>query len=140
MNKLKTPDGYLISADKDLLQPEIICALLKQSYWADKRTRQTILKSLENSICFGVYKEGSQVGLARIVTDYATVWYLCDVIIDPAHRGHGLGKSLVAAIVADERFSDVPGMLLTKDAHGLYRQYGFREQEGRLMRRFPAEG
>ncbi len=115
----------IISDDKSLLQIERICALLAKSYWAGERKRETIEHSIENSLCFGVYRAGEQIGFARCVTDFATVYWLADVIIDERFRGQGFGKALVSAIDSDERLSGINGMLATRDAHALYARHGF---------------
>ena len=111
--------------------------LLKMTYWADKRSAETIEKSMRNSACFGIRSEEDRklIGFARVVSDYATTWYLCDVIIDPEYREQGLGKALVSHIT--EKFSGMRGLLLTRDAHGLYAQYGFASADGRAMTRNP---
>ena len=111
--------------------------LLKMTYWADKRSAETIEKSMRNSACFGIRREEDQklIGFARVISDYATTWYLCDVIIDPEYRNLGLGKALVSHAVSE--FSGLRGLLLTRDAHGLYAQYGFASAGGRAMTRNP---
>ena len=111
--------------------------LLKMTYWADKRPTETIEKSMRNSACFGIRIEEDQklIGFARVISDYATTWYLCDVIIDPEYREQGLGKALVSHITT--QFSGQCGLLLTRDAHGLYAQYGFASAGGRAMSRNP---
>ena len=111
--------------------------LLKMTYWADKRPAETIEKSMRNSACFGIRREEDQklIGFARVISDYATTWYLCDVIIDPEYREQGLGKALVAYITS--KFSGLRGLLLTRDAHGLYAQYGFASAGDRAMTRNP---
>ena len=111
--------------------------LLKMTYWADKRSTETIEKSMRNSACFGIRSEEDQklIGFARVISDYATTWYLCDVIIDPEYREQGLGKALVSHITA--KFSGLRGLLLTRDAHGLYAHYGFASAGDRAMTRSP---
>ena len=86
-------DEFLISDDKTLIQPEIVFELFSKSYWAGERSLETIKKSIENSLCFGVYHVGKQVGFARCVTDYATIYWLADVIIDERFRGQGLRQN-----------------------------------------------
>ena len=120
----------VISDDKTLLQIDRIFEMLSGSYWAKKRTKDTIQRSIEHSLCFGIYYDNVQIGFARCVTDYATVYYLCDVIVDENYRGQGLGKALVQYITAHERLAGVMGVLGTRDAHGLYEQYGFMRDEG----------
>ena len=109
--------------------------LLKMTYWADKRSTETIEKSMRNSACFGIRSGEDQklTGFARVISDYATTWYLCDVIIDPEYREQGLGKALVSHITT--QFSGQRGLLLTRDAHGLYAHYGFASAGDRAMTR-----
>lgn len=115
-------------------------ALLAQSFWAKERPLETIEKSVEHSLCFAVFDMDTDkvVAFARVVTDWATVYYLCDVIVDEAHRGNGLGSMLVDWIVnKEERLRGQIGMLLTSHAQGLYARYGFTEYGGSCMRRLP---
>lgn len=128
-------EQYQISGDKQLLQLERIHALLKQTYWASKRDIGTIKKSLEHSICYGVYLNGLQIGFARVITDFATAYYLCDVIIDKAHRGIGLGKKLIDTVIHDEQLAGLSGMLITTNAHGLYEKFGFVKDAEKFMAR-----
>ena len=111
--------------------------LLKMTYWADRRPTETIEKSMRNSACFGIRSGEDQklIGFARVISDYATTWYLCDVIIDPEYREQGLGKALVSHITT--QFSGQRGLLLTRDAHGLYAHYGFASAGDRAMTRSP---
>ena len=113
--------------------------LLKETYWANHRSAETIEKSMRNSACFGIWSDDEQklIGFARVISDYATTWYLCDVIIDPAYQHQGLGKELVSYIASSPEFAGLRGLLLTRDAHGLYSRYGFESAEGRAMVRAP---
>ena len=124
-----------ISDDKALLQIDRICALLKTSYWAGERSRETIERSIEHSLCFGVYQNGEQVGFARCVTDYATMFWLADVILDERVRGQGLGKALVDFIISHERLQGLVGTLATRDAQGLYQRFGFDPVDARYYRK-----
>ena len=121
------PAGYEVSCDPARLDLAVVHGFLVQSYWAKAIPRELVERSVRNSLCFGVYQEEKQVGFARIVTDKATFAYLCDVFVLPEHRGHGLSKALVAAVVAHP---DLQGLrrwnLVTIDAHGLYEQFGFQ--------------
>jgi GNAT superfamily N-acetyltransferase len=113
-------DGYTISTDASLLDIQIIHGYLSgESYWAAGR-------SMENSLCFGVCEAaGSQAGFARVVTDYATFGWLCDLFILDAHKGRGLGKWLVQTIVAHPDLQALKRLqLATRDAHELYSRYG----------------
>jgi len=103
--------------------------LSTQAYWALGRERATTERALRNSVAFGAYDAGGGglLGIARLVTDGATFGWLCDVFVDPASRGRGVGKALVAAVRAEaERLGLLRLLLITKDAHGLYAGEGFR--------------
>ena len=118
--------AFCISTDSARLDPEAIIAALSQQYWSQGRPRDVITHSLQHSLCFGVYHEQAQIGLARVITDYATFAYLCDVYILDAYRGHGLGKWLIETVTNHPELSGLRRfMLATRDAHGLYAQYGF---------------
>ncbi len=126
---------YVITTDKGRLDLEFIVRSLQTTYWASQRPREVTLAAIEGSLCFGAYDPatGQQVGFARAVTDGATMAWLCDVFVDPAHRGRGLGKQIMAAVVAHPTLARARLYLATKDAHGLYEQYGFQRFE--VMRR-----
>ena len=130
-------DNLLISDDKSLLNHEIIYDFMQRSYWANKRSEEKIYRSIENSICFGVYDDKQQVGFARVVTDFATMYWLCDVYIDEDYRGRGIGRKLIGAITSSPDLKDLFGYLGTKDAHTLYEQYGFTQEQEKLMSRMP---
>ncbi|NOU93255.1 GNAT family N-acetyltransferase [Paenibacillus sp. LMG 31456] len=130
-------DELVISNDKSLLNLETVFEFLSSSYWANKRSKEIIRKSIENSICYGVYKNNRQVGFARIVTDGATMYWLCDVFIEEGHRGNNIGKKLIETIVKSEELKNLMGILGTKDAHGLYKQYDFELDQEKMMRRVP---
>ena len=132
-----TINDYTFSDNKDLLQIDRIHSLLKSTYWANNRELKTIKKSINNSLCFGIYKDNIQVGFARCVTDFATVYWLCDVVIDNDHRGLGLGKALIKFITEHDELKSLLGILGTKDAHGLYEQYGFGRDKEAFMRKRP---
>jgi len=119
--------GFKISTDKGLLEKEMIFKYLNEvSYWAKGVAKETVLTSINNSMCFGVYKDGRQVGFARVVTDKATFAYLCDVFILDGGRGLGLSKWLLQTILTHPDLQGLRRWLLaTADAHGLYNQFGF---------------
>jgi len=118
--------GYLISTDPSRLNLDFIHQYLSQeSYWAAGRSMEIVKKSVHHSLCFGVYSSEEQVGFARIVSDYATFAWLCDVFIDNSRRGQNLGKWLVECVVSHPDLQAVRRILLaTRDAHELYRRYG----------------
>jgi len=119
-------DEFTISTDKTRLNIALIHEYLSQrSYWARGRTLEVVQKSIEQSLCFGLYRGDEQVGFARVVTDGATFAWLCDVFILEIARGRGLGKRLVRAVIEYPELQRLPRFLLaTKDAHELYRRSG----------------
>ena len=119
-------DQFTISNDPSRLDVDEISRFLSRSYWADKRERNTIEKSIRNSLNFGVYDGDRQIGFARVVTDHATFAYLCDVFIHEDYRGRSIGKWMMECIMAHPDLQGLRRWLLaTSDAHGLYSQYGF---------------
>jgi len=127
MASIELPEGYAISCDPALLNLEVIHGFIAQSYWAEGIPKPLVERMMGNSLCWGVYHAGVQIGFARVITDKATFAYLADVFILPEHRGKGLSKALVAVILAHP---DLQGlrrwMLVTMDAQGLYEQFGFK--------------
>ena len=119
----------------DKMSIEAIARLLKMTYWADKRSMETIEKSVSNSSCYGVVSDDQEklIGFARVISDFATSYYLCDVIIDPEYRNRGLGTALVSHIVTSPEYVKLRGFLITRDAHDLYRKFGFEVVDGRFM-------
>ena len=119
-------DGYIISTDASRLDLGTVHDFLRTSYWAAGVPFEIVERSVENSMVFGVYHGAEQVGFARVVTDQATFAYLADVFVLETHRGQGLGKWLMEAILSHP---DLQGlrrwMLASRDAHELYRSHGF---------------
>jgi N-acetylglutamate synthase-like GNAT family acetyltransferase len=120
--------GFIFSDDVNLVDVKAVHNYLStQSYWAKEIPIETVQKSIANSLCFGVYKDGKQAGFARWVTDRATFAYLCDVYIENDFRGLGLSKKLMSLMLFHP---DLQGLrrysLATLDAHGLYAQFGFK--------------
>jgi N-acetylglutamate synthase-like GNAT family acetyltransferase len=119
---------YSISTDPGRLDLNAIHAYLARAYWCEGIPRQTLERAITNSLCFGLFHAKDQVGLARVVTDSATYAYLCDVYVLEAHRGKGLAKWLMECVMAHPALQGLRRFTLaTRDAHGLYRQFGFRE-------------
>lgn len=127
--------NYRIVEGQEKLEAEEVARLLKMTYWAASRSVEKIRKSMDNSDCFGLFVDGVDqlVGFARVITDHATTYYLCDVIIDEEYRGNGLGKALVSYVVSSPEYAQLRGLLLTKTAHDLYRKYGFEVIDNRAM-------
>ena len=118
---------YRIVEGAENMKLEDVVRLLSMTYWAEKRPVETVERSLKNSACYGVCPEGSDTlaAFARVVSDGATVFYLCDVIVDEAFRGRGLGTALVSHILSQPTYAGLRGFLITRDAHDLYRRFGF---------------
>lgn len=124
-----TKGEFLISTDKLKLDLEVIHDFLtNQSYWAQGRDLEVIKRGIENSLNFGIYKGDRQIGFARVVTDYATFAWLADVFVLKEYRGQGLGKWLIDVILSHPCLQGFRRWALaTKDAHELYRNFGFDE-------------
>lgn len=119
-------DDFLISTDPSRLDLNAITDMLKRAYWARGRPRERTERAIQNSLVFGVYDGGKQIGLARVVTDYSIFAYLCDVFIHEDYRTHGLGKWLMETIMNHPDLKDMRRwVLVTDDAHGLYKKFGF---------------
>jgi GNAT superfamily N-acetyltransferase len=116
-----------ISTDPNRLDLDVIHRFLsEQSYWARGRPMDMVVHSITNSLCFGAYLENRQVGFARVVTDRTTFAWLADVFVLDEYRGRGYGKTLMGAVLEHPDLQGLRRWLLaTKDAHGLYAQYGF---------------
>lgn len=140
MNKAyeKRIDDFLFSTNKSRINIELVHDYLStESYWAQNIPLAVVKRSIENSLCFGIYKEGKQIGFARIVSDLATFAYLADVFITEQHRGKGLSKQLMQFIHACPDLQGLRRWLLaTRDAHGLYEQFGWTRFTEELYPRF----
>ncbi len=130
-------DGYLVSTDRHLLDIDALHAFLSQrSYWAAGISRDQLETAIEHSLPFGLYHERKQIGFARVITDFATFAYLADVYVAEAYRGRELSKLLLGAVLAHPKLQRLRRWMLgTRDAHGLYSQFGFvpLEQPQRWM-------
>ncbi|HEX5631131.1 MAG TPA: GNAT family N-acetyltransferase [Acidimicrobiia bacterium] len=131
---------YEITTDTDRIDPAIVHRwLAEESYWARGRSAELVARSMANSICFGAFDGAELVGFARVVTDRATFAWLCDVFVDEAHRGRGVGGALVAAAVDHPELAALKRFVLaTADAHEVYRRHGFEvldHPERWMMRR-----
>ena len=126
---------YRIIDSADKMRLDDVVRLLRMTYWADKRSVEQIEKSMRNSSCYGVFLDGEDklVGFARVISDNATTYYLCDVIIDTDHQHKGLGTALVSYIEQLPQYSGLRGILITRDAHALYRKLGYEVLNDRVM-------
>jgi GNAT superfamily N-acetyltransferase len=126
-----TENGFIFSDDKNRIDAVAVHHYLStQSYWAREIPMEIVLKSIANSICFGIYQDTRQIGFARWITDGATFGYLADVYVEEQFRGRGLSKKLMALMLFHEELQGLRRyMLATQDAHGLYGQFGFTALE-----------
>ena len=136
---------FIISTDPKRLDLDAICDFLTRADWASGRPRERTERAFANSLVFGLYDGEKQIGLARVVSDYAVFAYLCDVFIHEEYRAHGLGKWLIETVM---NHPDLQGLrrwtLATSDAHGLYRQFGWDDLQNpdkwmEILRPFPGE-
>ncbi len=121
-----TKDGFTLSTDPARFDVDVIHDFLTNSYWAKGIPRDVVARSIENSLCFGVYDKAKQVGFARVVSDFATYAYIGDVFILESHRERGLSQWMMEAIMTHPKLQNLRRWtLLTRDAHGLYSKFGF---------------
>lgn len=118
---------FLVSTDRERLSLDVVHGFLTNSYWAKGIPREVVARSIEHALCFGIYDgEGAQVGFARVISDFATMAYIGDVFVLETHRGRGLGKWLMQCITEHPALQNLRRWILTtRDAHGLYSQFGF---------------
>jgi ribosomal protein S18 acetylase RimI-like enzyme len=115
-----------ISTDPARIDVDVVHGYLSTSYWAQGRPRATVQRSIQHSLCFGAYHSGRQVGFGRVITDYAVFGYVADIFVLPEFQGRGIGKAIVRSMMEHPQLQGLQLMLLrTRDAHGLYRQFGF---------------
>ncbi len=135
-----TKDSYRINDNKSELDIFYVESALQQSYWANGRPRDVIEESIRNSLTLGLYMDGRQIGFARAVTDKCTFAWICDIMVHADYRGIGLGKWLMDCLSAHPDVANVSLELLrTRDAHGLYEQYGYAVCDAMVKRKEKAE-
>ena len=127
--------NYRIIDNAEEMDIDEVIRLLKMTYWADKRTKEQIERSMRNSDCYGIYleDEGKLAGFARVISDCATTYYLCDVVTDENWRGCGLGTALVSYIESRKEYEGLRGILITRDAYALYAKFGYEVLNDRVM-------
>ncbi|MFH2037291.1 MAG: GNAT family N-acetyltransferase [Candidatus Zixiibacteriota bacterium] len=126
-------DDFIVTDSVKNIDLEFICQSLNSTYWAKERSKETIEKSIANSVFLSVFKDNRQIGFSRIVTDNSTFAWICDVYIDPSFRGEKLGVWLMKCTLEHPACRVKMNLLATKDAHGLYEKFGFGTKE--CMRR-----
>ena len=128
MTSTQSGSAYEFTSDKQLINVEVVHGYLTRSYWSPGVPLEVVKRAIEGSLCFGVLHQSSQIAFARVVTDKATFAYLADVFVLEPHRGMGLSKKLLAYIFSHAELQGLRRfMLATRDAHDLYKQFGFTE-------------
>ncbi len=118
--------AFTVSSDRTLIDLDVVHGFLTECYWAKGIPREIVARSIENSLCFGMYAAGKQVGFARVISDYATYAYIGNVFVLEPFRGRGLGKWLMECVMRHPRLQGLRRWsLVTSDAHGLYAHFGF---------------
>lgn len=146
-----TVESLVLSTDRSLVDLDAVHGFLSTCYWSPGIARERVARAIEHSLCIGVYDPSSprpdgrpgQAAFARVVTDCASFAYLCDVFVMEAYRGQGLSKRMMSALVAEPALDGIRRFcLLTRDAHGLYRQFGFGpiSDPTRYMERLDTQG
>src|ERR1700719_2950776 len=122
----RTNGSYSVTADRGRIDVDAVHAFLTRSFWARGISKALVAKSIEHSLCFGVFDQQAQVAFARVVTDYSTYAYLCDVYVVEEYRDQGLGKWMMEFVMAHPGLQGLRRFqLVTRDAHGLYTRFGF---------------
>ena len=122
--------SFTVSTDPARFDLDVIHGFLTRSYWSEGITRALVARSIEHSLCFGLYEGARQIGFARAVTDRAVIAFLADVFVLEPYRGRGLGKLLMGCVMAHPDLQTISKFRLgTRDAHGLYRKFGFTALE-----------
>lgn len=124
----------VIKNDSNYNLDDVVC-LLKQTYWAKDLSSETIKNSIDHSVSFFMYLDSRLIGFCRAITDYATNYYLCDVVVHYKYRNSGYGKVLLDAVINDSEIGHLKGLLLTKDAHEFYQKFGFYSRENAFMQK-----
>ena len=128
--------SYTVKSGFENMDVQWITKTLQATYWADDRSDEVIEKSLRNSFCYGVFDGEKQVACCRIITDYATTFYLFDVVVEESLRKSGVGSIMMEAVVNDPQFANLRGILATKDAHSFYEKFGFEKNDKLFMQRW----
>ena len=132
-----THEDYTLTDDPDRIDFAALCSLLWGTYWAGTRGREVIERSVRRSLAFALLREGKLAGFARVVTDAATVGYLCDFVIGQDHRGHGNGQWMLARILGHPDLRGCRIDLFTRDAQEFYEPFGFGPHKFTSMVRYP---
>lgn len=134
-----TKGDFTVTNDSKRVDLDAVFSLLAQTYWANSREKDVVIRSLENSLCFSLFHKEKQIGMIRVITDCATFAYLCDVIISEEYRKNGLGGWFLSCVFKHPDLQNLRRWILaTRDAHGFYKKFGFNSLNTpeRFMERF----
>jgi N-acetylglutamate synthase-like GNAT family acetyltransferase len=120
-----TREDYVLTDERERIDADAVHRLLRDTYWACKRSKKAVRLSIDNSLCFGLFHGGKQVGVARVLTDHAANSYLCDVVIAPPYRSRGLGTWFMKSVLDHPVVRKTRVFLITRDAQPFYRKLGF---------------
>ncbi len=123
-------DEYYLTDDKDKIDRERVVELVRKTYWAEDRSREVIEKTIDNSLCFGLFHKDLLIGFGRAVTDQCVYALLLDIVIEERYRRNGLGKKLFQFMTTHPKVSKASQVLWTKDAQSFYAPFGFKEESG----------
>ena len=126
---------YTLTDDRSRADLDVVCRLLRDTYWAGDRPRELTALSIEHSLCFSVFHAGQQVGLARVLTDHGATSYVCDVVLHAEHRSHGVGSWVMERILEHPAVRWTRVLLITRDAQDFYRKLGFTSHPYECMLR-----
>ena len=127
---------YAIKTGFDNMDLQWVTKTLQATYWADDRSDETIEKSMRNSCCYGIFDADRQIAFCRVITDFATTYYLCDVIVEESLRKIGIGSILINSVTSAPQFASLRGILGTKDAHRFYEKFVFEKNDKLFMQRW----
>lgn len=120
--------NFTVTCDPERIDLSLVSKFLASSYWAKGIREDTVAKSVANSVCFSLFEGDRQIGFAKVISDRATIAYLGDVFVVPSYRGRGLAKWMMECVLSHPELQGLRRWVLaTRDAHGLYEQFGFTE-------------
>lgn len=127
---------FTVSAGLEKMRMDDIMELLKTTHWAAHRSEAQERLAMEHSFCYGAFckETGKQIGFARVVTDFGTTYYLCDVIVSPDWQNHGVGRAILNEIQSDSIFCDLRGILVSRDAQHFYEKFGFEKSDRGMVK------
>ena len=128
-------DEYTLTDDLSKVDIDVVYQLLKETYWAHRRSYDVVTRLTEHSLCFTLLCQNDQIGFGRAVSDYTVFSWIADVVIHPEYRGEGLGKWMMSCIIEHPKIAHTQIALQTKDAHSFYEKYNFTSSPALMSRK-----